>query len=172
MTSGGGRGVAALTGAICAIAVVIYASNVPRDPVSLLIAPSASGQPTAARPATPAEPPAPQVDLSVVVWPRGAGHGRRAWSITCPPMRSACRTAIQRSGVLATEGHGPCAPMRARTPEAFISGYVNGRYVTAWLDQRDGCGLSRWRKLQGLLRRPAAPVVATPPVAPTTTNPA
>lgn len=163
---------AALTGAICAIAVVIYASNVPRDPMALLTPPAASGQPSAARPATPTQPPAPQVDLSVVVWPRGAGHGRRSWSITCPPMTPACRTAIRRAGVLAQEGHGPCAPTRARAPEAFISGYVNGRYVTAWLDQRDGCGLARWRQLLGLLRHRQAPTVAARMAAPAAPHPA
>lgn len=141
--SAGGRGAALLTGALCAVAVVIYASNVPRDPLSLLIAPEASGQPTASRPATPQEPPAAQVDLSVVLWPHGPGRGRAAWSITSPPMTSACRAAIRRWGTLRAERGGPCRPMRPRAPEATVTGHVRGRYVAAWIDQRDGCGLAR-----------------------------
>lgn len=157
MNGGGGRGVAALTGAICAIAVVVYASSLPRDPVSLLTSPAASGHPMAARPATPAQPVAAEVDLSIVVWSRGPGHGRRAWALQCPPVTASCRVAMRRSRVLAQEDHGPCRRTRPRVPEAFISGYVNGRYVAAWLDQRDGCGVARWRSLAGLLERPPAP---------------
>jgi hypothetical protein len=51
--------------------------------------------------------------------------------------------------------------MRRRDAEAIVTGYVAGRYVTAWLDQRDGCGAKRWRTLGPLLtppkERPAAP---------------
>ena len=157
MSGDGGRGAAALTAGICALAVVIYASNAPRDPMPLLLSPAAAGQPTADRPATPAAPPAPEVDLSVVVWPRGPGKGRTAWTLRCPPMTAACRSAIRRAQALARDDHGPCRRMRPRAPEAIIAGYVNGRYVTTWLDQRDGCGLAHWKELQDLLRRPEAP---------------
>ena len=165
--TGGGRGAATLTGAICAIAVLVYASHVPRDGITLLGTPEATGQSApagpaspgvvAARPATPADGAGTQVDLSVVVWPRGPGRGRVAWSVTCPPMTSACRTAARRWATLASEGGGPCRPMRSRLPEAMITGYVNGRYVAAWVDQRDGCGLVRWTSLAALLKRPARP---------------
>lgn len=162
MNAGGGRGVAALTGAICAIAVVVYASSLPRDPVSLLMSPAASGYPAAARPATPTQPAAPQVDLSVVVWPRGPGHARHAWALKCPPMTAACRAAMRRSRALAQDDHGPCRRMRPRMPEAFISGYVNGRYVATWIDQRDGCGAARWKALEGLLEQPPVPRPSAP----------
>jgi|GEM_PF-5456438 len=164
--TGGGRGAATLTGAICAIAVLMYASHVPRDRVTLLGTPEAAGQPAvaahaprgaaAARPATPADEAATQVDLSVVVWPRGPGRGRVAWSVTCPPMTSACRTAARRWATLASEGGGPCRPMRSRLPEAMVTGYVNGRHVAAWVDQRDGCGFMRWTSLAALLKRPVS----------------
>ena len=76
-------------------------ASLPRDPVSLLMSPAASGYPAAARPATPTQPAAPQVDLSVVVWPRGPGHARHAWALKCPPMTAACRAAMRRSLALA-----------------------------------------------------------------------
>lgn len=168
--TGGGGGAAALTGAICAIAVVMYASHVPRDQIALIGTPEATGQPTAAgpgsmavaaaRPATPPDDAGARVNLSVVVWPRGPGKGRVAWAISCPPMTAACRTVARRWSTLAKESGGPCPPMRSRLPEAMVTGFVNGRYVAAWVDQHDGCGLARWRALTDLLTRPEGPANA------------
>lgn len=141
------------------LAGLVYLSSLPRDPVSGALAPSAQatmGRPSAARPATPAKTP-PTVALQVTVWPRGAGGPRLRWAISCPPLSAPCRTALAKRRMLVRELAGPCSGRSGRA-EAVVVGSVAGRHVAAWLDQRDGCGATRWRALLPLVgERPPSP---------------
>jgi len=157
----------------CGIAALTYLAHVPRQSgvgpraaAATAAAPAQPGRSGAhaprnawARPAVPARaamarPTTPEVELSITLWPHGPQRGRRSWTISCPPGTAACRAAEGRLRILATEPTGPCGAVRPRDAEAIITGYVGGRYVTAWIDQRDGCGVRRWQGLRPLLTPP------------------
>ena len=152
------RIVAGLAIVTCGVAVLGYLSGIPRQD-GIGPGPAAA---TAERPATPiraasrpaGDPAGPEVQLSTMLWPHGPGRGRLAWSVTCPPMTAACRAALGRLRILTNEPVGPCARSRPRDPEAIITGWVGTRHVTAWVDQRDGCGARRWAQLLPLLTPP------------------
>lgn len=134
---------------------LVYLGSLPRDPVHGTLAPTAdaaaatsTGSKPVATTGSPAPPPV--VALRVTVWPRGAGGPRLTWTVTCPPASGACRTAITRRALLMSERPGPCSNRSGRA-EAVVVGRVAGRHVVAWLDQRDGCGVERWRALLPVL---------------------
>lgn len=154
------RIVAGIAIAACGIAALTYLASIPRQggvgpraaAATATAHGAAAGATAAARPATP--PAAPQVDLAITIWPHGPGRGRLAWSVTCPPMTAACRAALGRTRTLAQEPPGPCTGTRPRDPEAIVTGFINGRHVAAWVDQRDACGMRRWTALRPLLTPP------------------
>jgi hypothetical protein len=152
--------VVALLAVIVVAAAVIYLAAIPRNSVQPLATSGTTGTgetPTAQRP-TP-EPPPLTVDLAVTVWPHGTGRPSASWVLSCPPMTAACRVALARQGDLRAERRAPCAATPTRgNAEALVNGRVSGRYVLAWLDQRDACGAARWRALRPLLtNRPPDP---------------
>lgn len=144
--------------AACGIAALTYLASIPRQggvgpgAAAAMAQGTATTAPAAGRPATP--PAVPRIDLSVTLWPHGPGRGRLAWSVTCPPMTAACRAALGRTRALVQEHPGPCTGARPREPEAIITGFIDGRHVAAWVDQRDACGVRRWTALRPLLTPP------------------
>lgn len=138
----------------CLIAAVGYLSALPRSAVpSPITAANAKAKPAAIEPF--ARRPA-QVALKVTVWPRGPGGGRMSWRIDCPPMTTACRTALRAQRALAADRPGPRpAAIKRGSAEAFVDGHVAGGAVAACLDRRDGCGVARWQAFAPLLARPA-----------------
>lgn len=152
------RIVAGIAIATCSIAALAYLASIPRQggvgpqAAAATAQDTATRAPAAARPATPRA--APRIDLSITIWPHGPGRGRLAWSVTCPPMTAACRVALGRTRALAQEPTGACTGIRPRDPEAIVTGFINGRHVAAWVDQRDACGVRRWTALRPLLTPP------------------
>ena len=153
---GGERVVVALVSITCVVAAVSYLSAIPRTPPRPLIAPPAAPGATAQRPAAQPEPDL-TVALAVTLWPAGPGRGRVSWTLECPPMTDACTTALTRSGLLRSELPGPCRPARSGDAEAIVVGRVAGAHVAAWLDRRDGCGVTRWQRLLPVVTAPSPP---------------
>lgn len=141
----------------CTVAALAYLSNIPRQH-------GVGPQPAAAKAQRPASTTTPQprataateprVVLAITLWPRGPQGARREWSVTCPPMTAACRVALGRTQALTSERTAGCRSSRPRAAEAMVTGYVRGRHMAAWVDQRDGCGQQRWAALRPLLTPP------------------
>ena len=155
-SSGGERLVVALASITCMVAAVSYLSAIPRTPPRPLISPPAAAGPTAQK-AAPQPKPDLTATLSVTLWPNGPGRGRVSWTLECPPMTDACKTALARSRLLRAELPGPCREARTGKAEAVVVGRVSGTHVAAWLDRRDGCGVARWQRLLPVVTAPSPP---------------
>ena len=151
----------ALVIAIMGVAALSYLSSIPRNPIGGAFASPAAAKPagpgTTPHPRTAVEHPeaAPGVGLSITLWPHGPGHPDTRWAVRCPPMTTACRTALARRRLLENELPGPCPSLRRGAAEAVVVGWLGSHHVVSWLDQRDGCGSARWRGLHPLLAPPA-----------------
>ena len=153
---GGERLVVALASITCVIAAVSYLSAIPRTPPRPLIAAPVADGPTAQKTAMRPKPDL-TATLSVTLWPQGPGRGRVSWTLECPPMTDACTTALARSRLLRSELPGPCRQARTGKAEAVVVGRVSGTHVAAWLDRRDGCGVTRWQCLLPVVTAPSPP---------------
>ena len=144
---GGERLVVALASITCVIAAVSYLSAIPRTPPRPLIAAPVADGPTAPKTAMRPKPDL-TATLSVTLWPQGPGRGRVSWTL---------KTALARSRLLRSELPGPCRQARTGKAEAVVVGRVSGTHVAAWLDRRDGCGVTRWQRLLPVVTAPSPP---------------
>ena len=147
------RMLAIAVAAVCAVAVLALMGRLPHRVGFLQSAEALPGQ--SARPSQPYVLPASQIDLRVILWPRGPAGPSRSWRITCPG--EACAHARAHTHDLLTEPVGNCGAGDDGMGEALITGRIGGRFVDDWLDHRDGCNVRRWHRLRTVLRAPIGP---------------
>jgi hypothetical protein len=103
---------------------------------------------------------APSTDLRISYFPQGRDEaGKKVWTLRCDPTAgtlprraAACQKldamtnpfARLRRNVMCTDVYGGPA-------QAVISGTYEGRPVWVLLSQRNGCEISRWKKLSFLI---------------------
>ncbi|MFI7586071.1 SSI family serine proteinase inhibitor [Spongisporangium articulatum] len=100
-------------------------------------------------------------DLTIIV--TGSGQKAKTWHLTCmddgmsggdhPDPAAAC-AALARSAATALPPVGKdrmCTELYGGDDEATITGTWRGRAVKAELNRRNGCEISRWEALVGLL---------------------
>ena len=95
-------------------------------------------------------------ELRIRVWPGGRGEGMsRTWTLACAPARGTLPrrdTACRRlAGVTRPFAPPPkdmqCTLIYGGPAEALVTGTYRGRKVWALLTLRDGCQISRWRRV-------------------------
>jgi len=92
------------------------------------------------------------IHLQVTLWPSGPDGAHRRWDVRCPSAHPACSMAIIDA---LAEHTGPCrAPALAGDGEAVIIGWIEGRHIAEFLEQRTRCDLVRWRRAAALLLPP------------------
>lgn len=106
--------------------------------------------------ATPA--PTPDTDLTIVV-NTGSGSTKR-WRLTCnppagthPDPEAACR-ALQSNGAVAlppVPKDKACTQIYGGPETASITGTWQGEQVMSTFARNDGCQISRWKLMEGLL---------------------
>ena len=113
-------------------------------------------------PGTPSEqaPPSPtaDTDLTIVV-DKGSGS-TVTWRLTCNPAggthpdpEAACR-ALQANGATAlppVPQEKACTQIYGGPETARITGTWQGQQVTSTFARNDGCQISRWKLMEGLL---------------------
>jgi hypothetical protein len=118
--------------------------------------------PGSAMPVTPSEQAAPaptaETDLTIVV---NTGSGAtKTWRLTCSPPggthpdpEAACR-ALQSNGTVAlppVPKDKACTQIYGGPETATITGTWQGKPVMSTFARNDGCQISRWKLMQGLL---------------------
>jgi hypothetical protein len=106
--------------------------------------------------ATPA--PTPDTDLTIVVY-TGSGS-TKTWRLTCnppdgthPDPEAACR-ALQSNGAVAlppVPKDKACTQIYGGPETANITGTWQGERVMSTFARNDGCQISRWKLMEGLL---------------------
>ena len=119
--------------------------------------------PEPAPPPTPGEasagPAQPQItDLTIVVWD---GSGKTStWRLTCDPPggthpdpKAACRV-LKTNGAAAlppVPKDKMCTQIYGGPETATITGIWEGRQILSSFARNDGCQISRWKLMEGLL---------------------
>ena len=116
----------------------------------------ASSTPGEASPATPAEP--ASTDLTIMV--RDGSGKTLTWGLTCDPPggthpnpKAACR-ALEANGAAAlppVPKDKVCAQIYGGPETATITGIWQGKKIISRFARNDGCQISRWKLMQGLL---------------------
>jgi len=116
----------------------------------------ASSTPGEASPATPAEP--ASTDLTIMV--RDGSGKTSTWRLTCDPPggthpdpKAACR-ALESNGAAAlppVPKDKVCAQIYGGAETATITGTWQGMKIISRFARNDGCQISRWKLMEGLL---------------------
>ena len=116
----------------------------------------ASSTPGEASPATPAEP--ASTDLTIMV--RDGSGKTLTWGLTCDPPggthpnpKAACR-ALESNGAAAlppVPKDKVCAQIYGGAETATITGTWQGKKIISRFARNDGCQISRWKLMEGLL---------------------
>ena len=118
--------------------------------------PAEASTATPAEPATPTEP--GSTDPTIVV--RDGSGKTSTWRLTCDPTggthpdpKTACRV-LQANGAAALPAvpkDKACAQIYAGPETATITGTWQGNKVISRFARNDGCQISRWKLMEGLL---------------------
>jgi hypothetical protein len=125
-------------------------------PGSTMAQTPASSTPGEASPATPAEP--ASTDLTIMV--RDGSGKTLTWGLTCDPPggthpnpKAACR-ALESNGAAAlppVPKDKVCAQIYGGAETATITGTWQGKKIISRFARNDGCQISRWKLMEGLL---------------------
>src|SRR5215203_824793 len=108
--------------------------------------------------ASPATPPEPATDLTIMV--RDGSGTTSTWRLTCDPPggthpdpKAACR-ALESNGAAAlppVPKDKVCAQIYGGAETATITGTWQGMKIISRFARNDGCQISRWKLMEGLL---------------------
>ena len=102
--------------------------------------------------------------LTILVWPQGIDGPSERWTLKCGPVggthpraAAACRrlNAIE-SPFRPVPRDAVCTAIYGGPDVAQVAGTFRGRRVWARFNLRDGCNISRWKRLVPLLPSPGA----------------
>jgi Subtilisin inhibitor-like len=97
--------------------------------------------------------------LHITVWPNGQGHTpTRTYTLTCAPgggtlprPTSACAKLAARKAPFAPTPQGTaCTQIYGGPQEARVTGRFRGRLVRAGFSLKNGCEISRWKRVRFL----------------------
>jgi Subtilisin inhibitor-like len=97
--------------------------------------------------------------LHITVWPNGQGHTpQRMYTLACAPdggtlprVASACAKLATLTGPFAPTPEGTaCTQIYGGPQEALVTGRFRGRLVHAGFSRKNGCEISRWRRVRFL----------------------
>jgi hypothetical protein len=121
--------------------------------------PSTPGEASAATPGEPATPAEPgSTDLTIVV--RDGSGKTSTWRLTCDPTggthpdpKTACRVlrANGAAALPAVPQDKVCAQVYGGPETATITGTWQGNKIISRFARNDGCQISRWKLMEGLL---------------------
>lgn len=103
---------------------------------------------------------APSADLRISYYPEGRdAAGKKTWTLRCDPTAgtlprraAACQKLDAMTNPFARPRRGVvCTDVYGGPGQAVITGTYEGRPVWVLLSQRNGCEISRWRKLSFLV---------------------
>jgi hypothetical protein len=126
----------------------------PETPTSSTPGEASTATPT--EPATPAEP--GSTDLTIVV--RDGSGKTSTWRLTCDPTggthpdpKTACRVlrANGAAALPAVPKDKVCAQIYAGPETATITGTWQGNKIISKFARNDGCQISHWKLMEGLL---------------------
>jgi hypothetical protein len=89
-------------------------------------------------------------DLTITVWPQGAGGPRREWTLLCDPAGGSlpeARSACERLAPAALEALPPdsiCTQIYGGPQVARVHGRIDGRAVDSRFGRSNGCEIHRW----------------------------
>jgi hypothetical protein len=100
-------------------------------------------------------PAAAATELRITVWPRGRSGASRSWTLRCGPAGGTLPAARRTCAALARldEPFRPvprdsvCTQQYGGPAEALVRGTHAGRRVWARFHRRDGCHISRWKRV-------------------------
>ena len=95
-------------------------------------------------------------DLTITVWPQGAGGPRREWTLGCDPPggslpgpRSACER-LTPAALKPLPRDTICTQIYGGPQVARVRGQINGRAVDTRFGRSNGCEIHRWDGLRFL----------------------
>lgn len=102
----------------------------------------------------------PQTSLTISVWPDGRAEGDRlSWTLRCSPASGTLRRAGEacRKLAAATNPFAPprrgvvCTDQYGGPQQAVVAGRYEGKRIWIALAARNGCEISRWKRLAFLV---------------------
>jgi hypothetical protein len=99
---------------------------------------------------------APPTDLTITVWPGGAGGSSKQWTLRCEPSSGSLPAPARACRALTPEALRPippetiCTQIYGGPQTARVRGRLKGRPVDTRFGRSNGCEITSWNRVKFL----------------------